>query len=202
MGWIIFFSVIGLFIILLLLSLKITLSIDKKVYFKVSFFLFTLYKFDGKNKKSSSYGVKKSKSENKSVIDILKKYVSDKNKLELIKEIFFYLKLVLEKFKELLKHTRFSDVVLDLTVATDNASDTALLYGKLSSIIYPVLSLVDNSMKFTPKKLSVRTDFTATEMTFNLSGTLKVRLIYILGFLLSTFWSITKFKIGEKYNGK
>ncbi len=202
-GWIVFFSIIGFFTILLLSSLKIALRIDEKIYLRVSFLFFTLYKHGGGTKQVRSRRVKKATKDNKnSFIDILKKYASSKNKLELVSEIFEYLKILLSKLKNLLSHTRFNNVIIDLTVATDNASDTALLYGKMCSVVYPVISLLDCSLKFKPKNISVRTDFTSDEISFAMSGTLKVRLIHILGFVLSTAFSIIKLKIGDINNGK
>ena len=204
-AWIIVLSILGIIAVVLLSSLKIVLSIDDKIIFKVSFLFITFVNYDSSKKKKKIKKVvkKKHKKKNKkSLVDTLKNYAASKSKKELIGEIFGYLKIVLSRFKALLKHTRFKKAVLDLTVATDDAANTALLYGKLCSLVYPVISLLDAAMKFDPKSISVKTDFASSEIKFSMSGILKVKLIYILGFIISIAFTIIKSKIGDINNGK
>ncbi len=205
-GWIILFSVLGLILLLLFSSLKISLYIGEKTVFKISYLFIRIFSFnsDNKNAKQKKKRKKKKEKQNdkKTLTETLKDYAASKHKGELIVEIFDYLKIVLSRFKNLLRHIRFKRAVLRLTVATDDASNTALLYGKICSAVYPIVSVLDAAMKFDPKEISVRTDFTSAQMEFLLSGTVKVRLVHILGFVLSTAFEIIKLKLGDITNGK
>ena len=203
-GWIVLFSVLALFALLLLSSLKITLLVGDKAVFEVSFLCFKFVSYDSDRKASKRKKAKNNpkNKDKKSMVDSLKEYASSKHKTELFLEIIDYLKIVLTKFKKLLSHTRFKKAVLDLTVATEDAADTALLYGKVCSAVYPIISLLDTAMKFDPKHISVKTDFASTKMKFYLSGVIKVRLIHILGFVISTALSIIILKLGDINNGK
>ena len=57
-------------------------------------------------------------------------------------------------------------------------------------------------MKFDPKHISVKTDFASTQMKFYMSGVIKVRVIYLVGFVISTAVSIIILKLGDINNGK
>lgn len=202
-GWIIFFSILAIFAMLLLSSLKITLEIGENAVFKVRFLFLKIVNYDSKNKSSKSKKEKKKPNKKKkTLVDSLKEYASSKNKRELFFEIIEYLKIVLSKFKKLLSKTRFRKAVLDLTVATEDAADTAILYGKVCSAVYPIISILDTAMKFDPKRISVKTDFASNKMKLYLSGIIKIRLIHILGFLISTALSIIILKLGDINNGK
>ena len=202
-GWIIFFSILAIFAMLLLSSLKITLEIGENAVFKVRFLFFKIVNYDSENKSSKSKKEKKKPNKKKkTLVDSLKEYASSKNKRELFFEIIEYLKIVLSKFKKLLSKTRFKKAVLDLTVATEDAADTAILYGKVCSAVYPIISILDTAMKFDPKRISVKTDFASNKMKLYLSGIIKIRFIHILGFLTSTALSIIILKLGDINNGK
>lgn len=202
-GWIIFFSILAIFTMLLLSSLKITLEIGENAVFKVRFLFLKIVNYDSENKASKSKKAKKKRSKKeKTLVDSLKEYASSKNKRELFFEIIEYLKIVLSKFKKLLSKTRFRKAVLDLTVATEDAADTAILYGKVCSAVYPIISILDTAMKFDLKRISVKTDFASNKMKLYLSGIIKIRLIHILSFLISTALSIIILKLGDINNGK
>ena len=202
-GWIIFFSILAKCAMLLLSSLKITLEIGENAVFKVRFLFFKIVNYDSENKSSKSKKEKKKPNKKeKTLVDSLKEYASSKNKRELFFEIIEYLKIVLSKFKKLLSKTRFKKAVLDLTVATEDAADTAILYGKVCSAVYPIISILDTAMKFDPKRISVKTDFASNKMKLYLSGIIKIRFIHILGFLTSTALSIIILKLGDINNGK
>ena len=202
-GWIIFFSILAIFAMLLLSSLKITLEIGENAVFKVRFLFFKIVNYDSEKKGSKSKKEKKKPNKKeKTLVDSLKEYASSKNKRELFFEIIEYLKIVISKFKKLLSKTRFRKAVLDLTVATEDAADTAILYGKVCSAVYPIISILDTAMKFDPKRISVKTDFASNKMKLYLSGIIKIRLIHILGFLISTAFSIIILKLGDINNGK
>ena len=196
-GWIILFSVLLILIIVLSSSVKITLYVSDKAVFKVDYLFFNFLKYDSTVKEEKAKKRKKTKKKDKSFTGVLKEYAASKKKTELFFEIIEYIKIVLKKLKKLLKHTRFTNAVLDIIVATSDAADTAILYGKVCSAVYPLIEILDSALKFYPNSISVKTDFSSEKMKFLLSGVFKIRVIHILGFVLSTAFSIIKTKIGD-----
>ena len=53
----------------------------------------------------------------------------------------------LNELSFILKKAKFKKVYLTITVATDDASKTALSYGRICSVVYPVTAYMDNELK-------------------------------------------------------
>ena len=66
---------------------------------------------------------------------------------------------------KLVKHALSSMTVtkldLDITVATDDPCDTAILYGTVNSAVYTLLEIAQNHLKIKNKKISVNADYDA-----------------------------------------
>lgn len=206
MGWWILLTVLAFVTLLMLSSVKLSLDIEEKALFSVSILGIVLFSFDSSDKKdlpkktgSAHQKSSPAKKDNK-LISLLKEYASSKNKGELIGEIFELLKQICVRFKALLKHVRFKKIDLDLTVASSEAAETAILYGKLCSVLYPVITLLDTAIDFDPKRIAVRCDFTADSITLRLQGVIKLRICFILAFAFSLAFSIIKLKIGDLKN--
>ncbi len=198
-------GIIALICLLLVCSLKIKLNIDKTVCLKITFLGITLYSFDSASVKGSHNKKTKTvkpKKEGGSLIDSIKKYASSKNKTELIAEIFKYLRILCEKLRKIIPHIRFYDLNMNLIVATEDAAQTAILYGNLSSLIYPVCTLLSCATHFSPQKISVSADFAGKNLRFDLSTIIKIRIFFILKILLSLLFSFSKIKIGDLKNGR
>ena len=206
MIWLYFaLGIIALIGLLLVCSLKVKLHIDKTVCLKISFLGISLYSFDSAYAKGSHTKKpkkKKPKKEGSPLIDSIKKYASSKNKPELIAEIFTYLRLLCEKFRKIIPHIRFYDLNMNLAVATEDAAQTAILYGNLSSLIYPVCTLLSCATHFYTQNISVSADFSGKNIRFNLSTIIKIRLFFILKLLISLVFSLSKIKIGDLKNGR
>lgn len=208
-GWIVALSVVGVIFILLISSINVFLEINDRVFLKISILGITLFSYDSENTKTKPKNTKHKKkleaSDEKSLStfsSLLKEYTKGKNKRELIQELFEIIKYLCIRFKTLLGHFRFKKVVLDLTVATDEAAETAILYGRLCSVIYSIVSLLESSVNFSSEKISVKTDFTSEKFKLILSSTFKIRVCYILGFALSLAVKVIKIKIGDIKNGR
>lgn len=205
-GWIIALSIFEIITTLLVSSVKIVLDIAERVFFEISFLGVKLFSYDSakpqiKTEKPKSVKPKKPEEKGK-LTKLLKEYAKGKHKKELVEELLELLKVFCVKFKMLLSHVRFKKVHLDLTVATPDAADTAILYGRLCSVIYSLVALLESAVNFTPKKISVKTDFTSEDLKLVLSGVIKVRVLYVLGFAVSLAFSVLKMKIGDIKNGR
>lgn len=184
---------------LLFSSLKITLSISDTVIFKLSYLGIPLFSFD-KNKP-----VKKKKEkhkDNKSFTEVLKDYTKGKSRKKIIQEILTVLKELCVKFGTVLKHLRFKKLEFDLTVASSDAATTAIAYGNICSLVYSLSGMLGSAYNFDAKKIKVSADFASEQVKFILNCQVKIRIVYLVRFALSTVLSIIKLKLGEVKNGR
>ena len=202
-GLIITIVIIVIILALLMSSISISLKISDIVIFKVGFLGLELYKLKPHKKNKSDSGVPADKPKGKNKLTtLLKEYAKGKSKRELTSEIFEIFKDLCIKFARLIKHVRFKRLKLCLGVATDNAANTAILYGNICSIVYSICGMLKSSYDFDPKKIRVYADFSSEHMSLILDSKIKIKLIFIVKFLISTVFSLIKIKLGEVKNGR
>lgn len=108
------------------------------------------------------------------------------------------LKSILSKFAKLLKHTVVEKFNFNITVAGNDAADTAIKYGNVCSIVYPLSTLLSKCVNFKPENISVYSNFNDNNTNFNLSFLISVRVIYLISFAVSSAFDIIKLRIGVK----
>jgi hypothetical protein len=108
------------------------------------------------------------------------------------------LKSILSKFAKLLKHTQVKKFNFNITVAGNDAADTAIKYGNVCSIVYPLSTLLSKCVNFKPENISVYSNFNDNNTNFNLSFLISVRVIYLVSFAVSSAFDIIKLRIGVK----
>lgn len=198
MGLIIAAILLCILLILLLSSLKITLNICDGVEFKINFLGINIFNLKKKHKRKKQ----KNGKEDKKLIGVLKEYTKDKSRKKLVEEILYILKEICVKFGRLLKRIRFIKLDFDLTVASGDAATTAIRYGSICSVVYSICGMLESTYNFDAKKIKVTADFTSEQMKLELKSVIKVRLIHLINFALSSVFSIIKMKIGEVKNGR
>ena len=107
-----------------------------------------------------------------------------------IKEIFAFLKDCLKHLGGFLKTVKFRKVKLNLVVAESDAFKTAIKYGEVCSVVYPVLSHLESKANIKYKKIDIKSDFNAQKGEFDLSLTVKLQIIFLI---------ITAFKVYKEY---
>lgn len=117
--------------------------------------------------------------------------------LELIREI---LTTLLARFT---KHIRLRATRIKITVATDDAAKTAILFGAVNQAVVGLVELLDQTKKWRrlrESELSVKADFTADKSIADISITLSLRVWQVLDILFRTALSYikTKFKPTKK----
>ena len=212
-GILILIVVLTPIICLLISSVKLALEISDKVRFSISYLGIELYSFDSsvdklklpeKKEKSRKTKPKKEtakKAKERNFKSILKDYADTKgSKLEIVFDILEILELLCVKFMKLMRHIRFKKVKMELVVATDDAADTALSYGRACAVTGAIVNYLDKAIHFSPQQISVVSDFTSTESRFYLNGVIKLRVFFILHFAVTTLFSLIKLKIGDIKN--
>lgn len=188
---------VGIIFVLLISSLKITFRLSDSVIFYITFLGFRIFDINSKPKTKKSEDKEKGK-----LTGVLKEYAKGKSRKKLVGEILVILKALCEKFIKLIKHIRFNKLEFSLTVASDDAAKTALAYGTACSVVYSICGMLSSAYKFNPKKVNVSADFSTEQITLKVNTVIKIRLIHLVKFALSTAFSIIKLKLGEVKNGR
>lgn len=211
---IIIFSIIVL--LALLLSLKITLRItyedSLRVYLKVFFVKTRLYPSKKKEKK---YPHSMSKRKARKIKDSLQKKSKPKKKKkkeekpieknDLISIVSITTNFVKNFISTFTRAVRIKFSRMHITVASEDAATTAILYGAITQSVNVLFPLIDNikNVKKLPsgKELSVRADFLTDKPTVDIDINLYVRVGGALKALFSagirTFKKAVRDKIKE-----
>ncbi len=177
--------ILGVFIcvlaILLLLPLTVDLVYEREFILKIKYLGITL--FD--NKKTAE--PKKSKQAKKTSQDkesspkkenFIKRTYKQKGLLGTIDYFSKVFTMVLKRFWWVAKRFKFRKFNFDLVVATSDAADTAIQYGEVCAVLYPVLSLLQSLIDFKPKQVNISADFDKTKWEFKTSILVKTRALY------------------------
>lgn len=102
---------------------------------------------------------------------------------------------ILKRAKSPLSHTHIRHFTLDITVASDNAANTAVEYGAVCSTVYPAVSAVCSLMKVRINHVNVYSDFERKEPEFYFSASVRLRVIFALQALWGIFKEYQNFKM-------
>ncbi|MBQ7897407.1 MAG: DUF2953 domain-containing protein [Clostridia bacterium] len=114
--------------------------------------------------------------------EALKKKHKKKSFSDIIETLAEVVDLVKAIFKELLRYARLKVCYLDMKLATEDAANTALLYGAVSSAVYAAVEFLDNfiTLKKSYKKIAVYPDFAGTETKVNFKIVISIKPIHVL----------------------
>lgn len=205
---IIFGAIVGILFILLLLSVTVDLTFDSKLMLKIKYLGITL--FDNQ-KRVSVKKSKKKKSKSSSNDDapakkdgFVKKTYKQKGLLGTINYFSDILVIVIKKLWWVVKRLKFRRFKLDIIIATADAADTAMQYGKICAAVYPIISLLQSVNDFKAKNINISADFDKTESQFKTSIFVKTQVIYLLITAIGILVQFLKLqrKEREKYERK
>ena len=76
---------------------------------------------------------------------------------------------------------------LEIVVGDSDAADAAFSYGAVCAAVYPLLTLLEDTMKFKKRSVNIRCDFTREASTVRFDGQLNYRPRTFVAFLLGLF---------------
>lgn len=207
---IIFGVIVILLLLLLFLPLTVDLAFDNKLVLKVRYSGITVYDNTKKIKPEISEKhaekSKRGKKDNTSVKkdNFIKSTYKQKGLLGTIKYFSAILQIVLKKLWRVVKRLKFRKFKLDLSVATSDAAETAIQYGKICASVYPVLALLQTSADFKPDEINISADFEKNKSEFAVSIIVVTRLFNWLVAAISVLTQFLKLqrKEREKYERK
>lgn len=107
-----------------------------------------------------------------------------------VKEFFGFFKDAFSHIKGFLRHIKFEKVKFFINVASTDAAKTAIEYGVVCGVVYPVLTMLDSAGNIKYKKIDIKSDFGSENSDFNFSFLVKLRVFYLL---------VTLFKVYKDY---
>jgi len=97
--------------------------------------------------------------------------------IEILKYIASKTKVMVSK---ILKHIVIKELFVDLTVAGDDAADTAMNYGKTCAAVFPALGTICTNMKVREYDVDINPDFLAKKNTGDLHTVVAFRPIFMV----------------------
>ena len=148
--------------------------------FKLLFFKYTVSpeKKKKKKKKKKTEAKKPEKTEKKKKDGFFKSQTSGFGVYDYIELI----KIVLEKF---VAKIYFEKLEVDITVASDDAAQTALNFGRLNAAIYPLVGLINGHKKIKSLHIGITPDFTKTNSVYNAEAVAYIRIYNVIAAVIS-----------------
>ena len=167
-------AIVALVVILLFLPLTMDLAYEGDLFIKLKYLGITVFD-DQKSEKKKQKKQKDGKKQDKQPEDdnFLKRSYKQRGLLGTIKFCCSVLKIVIENIPAIVKHFKFRKLRVDLTVAGEDAADTAIKYGEVCAVVYPVVALLQSLIDLKPQQINVSVDFDKTESEFK--GTVLAR---------------------------
>mgnify|MGYP000847676905 FL=1 len=193
-------AIIGIMLLLLLLPvhLRATFNGDLKVSAGVLFINFKLYPRPPVSEKKR---LKKERREQKRKKKERKRLSEAEEELQvegvwaLVKYYIEMGKLITSTAKRLLKTITVDRLNLNIVVATDDAARTAIDYGKICAVVYPIQALIESTMRVRRREINISTDFLLESGV--LEGDIKIHVLPIC-----VLWQALLFFIDYTGNNK
>ena len=186
---IIILALLCLLLLILVLPITVSLSYKQVLVYKIKYASIVLldsekrYIIDKIKRKKK----KRKKQEPKSVDELsaqkegfFKQQYKQRGFFGAVKYFSELLGVILKRLMYIIKHFKIRNFDLKLTVATDDAANTALEYGGVCCAVYPVLAFLQTNTDFKSKRIDVSTDFEKSEPSFEISLSVTSRLICFL----------------------
>ena len=191
--------------ILLILAAILFLPVDavfrfkEEIFFKVKFSGITVFKLKPKDEEKEKTEEKpetdakpQPKKEN-TAISFFKKLKEKYGFSGAVKQIFGFVRDLFPHIKSLLKHIKIKRVGLDIIIAEGDAAKTAIEYGSVCAVVYPVLAAAESIANIEYKAINIRSDFEGSESEFSFKATVRTRIFFLLIALIKIYSEYKKF---------
>lgn len=187
-------SIFALLIVACFLPATVFFSYDKKVLLKVYYCGIKVYSTTpSKNKPIKSEDEKQEPPKAKKTNFFKKVY----DKLGFVGSIRYFaglIKLLLKKLGWILKKIKVRKLKVKISVAASDAAQTAILYGEVCSVVYPVLSMLMSVIDCKVKKFDVSADFVHESPAVSASFNVRALPIQLIIAVLTGLWEYKKYK--------
>ena len=185
-------AVVLLIVLLLFLPISLDIKYTDDFFMTVRFAGIRIFKIEpGKDIKKPKSDAESDKKAEKQAENPFKKLNREKVALG---EITAFVKALILRIKNQLRHIRITRLCLGINVATDDAALTAIYYGAVCSAVYPLLSLLDSLSSIAFKQIDIRADFESTKPGLAFSARIQLQLFFLLAAAFAALSEFNKFK--------
>lgn len=183
--------VIFLFI-LLFANIKINIEYHDTTKVKINYLFFHYNILPKKNNKSKNKTKKDKKKSSKNKKQDLINTFKDLDNLKAILNIFF------NSIKSFILKAKVKLIKIDLSIAKDNACDTALTYGKICATFGPIINIILENDKFKKCSIKIYPNFKETKTIVNADLKIKIKLLNIFSLIVKAILDFIKYYIKIK----
>ncbi|MBE6810647.1 MAG: DUF2953 domain-containing protein [Ruminococcaceae bacterium] len=173
-------AIICFLLVLCFLPLSIDLVYEDDCVFKIKYAGITLINSEKSIKAKAKNHKKDTNTTPEKKDNFIKKTYKQKGMSGTVKYFSNILSIVLKKLWWLLKHFKFRKFKFDLTIATDDAANTAIQYGEICAALYPIFAVVQSVLDVKPELVNINADFEKTNWEFKTCVKVRAGLIYWL----------------------
>lgn len=204
---IILVAVLLLLLAILFLPIDVSVGFLNDFYVKVKFAGIKVFETDGKDNEdqeqisesdeSEPDKPKKEDSAPKKLFGFLKEKYGF---IGAVKTLFSFFSDVLYHIKKFLKHIKIKKVILNLTVAGQDAAQTAIEYGVACATVYPVTAMLSSCAEIRFKSINVKSDFNSKKCEFGFSASVRLRAFFLGLTAFKVYKEYKQFLLKENYN--
>lgn len=186
-------SLIVLFLLLLFLPVSLDLDYNKKILMNVRFCGFKIFS-NNKPQKQSEPSQESEKNIPKNSDNFLNNIYKEKGLIGTVRYLSGLTKIIINKIKYILRFIKIRKLRFLLSVATPQASETAVIYGAVCSAVYPCFSALFSYTDCKAEKIDVSADFDSKTPDFKFSFTVSTILLILVIAVITGFLEYYKYK--------
>lgn len=113
--------------------------------------------------------------------------LDNKGLIETFRGVSAAVRELFSRIGKLVRRSVFKRFDLKITVGDSDAADAAFRYGAVCAAVYPLLTLLDGTMKFKKRTVDIGCNFEQDDITAAFDGQLNYRPIHVVSFLFGLF---------------
>lgn len=170
--------------LLTMASVRLRISYYKELGLKISYLCFTFTIFPQKKKppkkKEQAKKAKKQEEEKPKKENIFQTVYREKGLEGLLHLLRSLVEIAGGTLKRLFTHLRAKKLSLHVSVANEDAAETALMYGKVCAVVYPSFSVLTGTMKCKKFEVAVVPDFQSGKTQIQGEADVTIRVAVLL----------------------
>ncbi len=189
----------ALITLLLFTDVHIKINVDEKILVKARFLFYKRTLIPKDPKKKTRLLLLNVEQSDKKLKSDLRKLIDKLGFFGTVKELIEATVSLVKQGWGLARHLRVKRFDMTAVVASDDPSKTAVEYGGVCAVVYPLLSGLQSLMKWNNNKthVDIYSDFTSSEPSLKIEAKLKLKLWYYIKAYIGLYWDLFKKKYDE-----
>ncbi len=186
-------AVLAAIYVLLLFPIRITANLCREPEFIVRYLFFKFRIIPGKEKqKKEKRKKKKPQTDNEAKKPKPKKHHGISYYADKYGDI---IKAILKASGKLLKRMVIKQLSVNIVVGDEDAATTAIEYGAVCAVVYPIVSMVESGLTVKERKINIITDFDAKTSSGELYVDMHIRVLQVIAVAAGFLKQLIKFNL-------